>query len=70
MDIEICILTFDIRDGCPLAGFIMNLDESYFTSTLMVLLSLLFLVMVVLDQKIKFHKVIGMELLLRMRNFT
>ena len=48
----------------------MNLEESSYTSTLMVLFSLLFLVLVVLDKKIKFRRVIGMEHLLRMRKFT
>ena len=70
MDIEMSILTFVIPDGCPLAGFILHLEESSFTSTLMVLFSLLFLVLVVLDKKIKFRRVIGMEHLLRMRKFS
>ena len=54
----------------PLEGFVLNLEEASTTSTLAIIVSLLFLIGVGLDKKIKFRKVIGIEHMLRMKNFS
>ena len=48
----------------------MNIEGSSFSTTLCVLITLLCLVLVAVDKKIKFHKVIGMEHMLRMKKFS
>ena len=53
-----------------MAGFILNIEQASFSSTLCIFVSLLFLILVGVDKKIKFHKVIGIEHMLRMKKFS
>ena len=58
-----------ISDGSMLR-FILNLEEASLSSTLFCIFSLFVLILVGLDKKIKFHKVIGVEHMLRMKKFS
>ena len=51
-------------------GFISNLEEASFSTTLCITCSIFLLVLVGVDKKIKFHKVIGIEHMLRMKKFS
>ena len=50
--------------------FILNLEEPSFSSTVCIICSITFLVLVFLDKKIKFHKMIDVEHMLRMKKFS
>ena len=50
--------------------FILNLEEPSYSFTVCIICSITFLVLVFVDKKIKFHKVIGIEHMLRMKNFS
>ena len=58
-----------ILDG-HLSVFILNLEEPSFSFTICIISSISFLVLVFIDKKIKFHKVIGIEYMLRMKKFS
>ena len=53
-----------------LSVFILNLEEPSFPTSICIICSLIFLALVFVDKKIKFHKVIGIEHMLRMKNFS
>ena len=53
-----------------MARFILNLEEPSFSSTLCFVISLFCLLLVWVDKKIKFYKVIGIEHLLKLNNFS
>ena len=53
-----------------LSVFILNLEEPSYSFTVCIIFSITFLVLVFVDKKIKFHKVIGIEHMLRMKNFS
>ena len=50
--------------------FILKLEEPSYWSKICVVLSLMFLVLVFIDKKIKFSKVLGMEHTFKMKNYS
>ena len=58
-----------IPDGSMLR-FTSNLEQASLSSTAFCIFSLFVLILVGLDKKIKFHKVIGVEHMLRMKKFS
>ena len=53
-----------------LGGFVLNLEGASKASTVALISSLLFLIVVAVDKKIKFRKVMGVERMMRMKNFS
>ena len=64
------IYIFCFPDNCPMAGYIVNLEEASRVSTLLIFFSILLIVLVGLDKQIVFRKVYGMEHMLRMKKFS
>ena len=60
----------DSIDNCPLAGCILNIEEASVASRISIACTIVFLCLVVLDKRLTFSKVIGMEHMLRMKNFS
>ena len=56
--------------NCLLAGYILAIEEASVASRIFLVCTIVFLCLVFLDKRLTFSKVIGMEHMLRMKNFS
>ena len=63
------LIRHNISEG-SISRFILNIEEASFSMTLCIFFSLFFLTLVGVDKKIKFHKVIVVEHMLRLKKFS
>ena len=57
-------------DNCMLSGCIMNLEEASVASRICIASTITFLCLVIFDKRIMFKKVLGIEHMLRMKNYS
>ena len=55
---------------CPISGFLLYIEDSPPAAHAVHITSLLFLIIVGISNKLKFRRVVGIEHMLRMKNFS